>query len=181
MKSITLLLLLGAITVRLAGADTIDPALQSKINSVIKDVQSWASDPVIVNAVKAHNAALPPDQAQLTQEKWKSLSLLDPTVRSFAKNSAAEFIKSKKGEFISEAFLSDAAGFKVAFLSKPSSWCHSGKPKHDDPMKGKIWQGEIERDDSTGIQQIQIAVPVLDGAKPIGSLTIGLSVTKLSK
>jgi hypothetical protein len=31
------------------------------------------------------------------------------------------------------------------------------------------------------LQQVQVAVPVVDGGKPVGSLVVGLSLTKLSK
>jgi hypothetical protein len=82
---------------------------------------------------------------------------------------------------VSEAFLSGADGFKVAFLSKPTNWSHKGKPKHDVPMTGKTWQGPVEVDESTGTQQVQVAVPVKDGGKVIGSLVVGLSVDKLSR
>jgi hypothetical protein len=76
-------------------------------------------------------------------------------------------------------FVSGANGAKVAFLSKTTSFFHKGKPKHDMPMTGKIWVGEIEVDESTGAKQVQIAVPVLDGKTPIGTIVVGLSVTKL--
>jgi len=46
-------------------------------------------------------------------------------------------------------------------------------------MTGKTWQGQPEVDESTGLQQVQVAVPILDGGKPIGSLVVGLSLTKL--
>ena len=39
----------------------------------------------------------------------------------------------------------------------------------------------VEVDESSGMQQIQLAVPVLDGGKPIGSLVVGISITKLSQ
>jgi hypothetical protein len=48
-------------------------------------------------------------------------------------------------------------------------------------MNGKTWQGTIEVDESTGLQQIQIAVPVLSDGKPIGSLVVGLSVSTLKE
>jgi hypothetical protein len=48
-------------------------------------------------------------------------------------------------------------------------------------MTGKNWQGPVEVDESSGQQQLQVSVPVLDGGKPIGSLVVGLSVTKLSQ
>jgi hypothetical protein len=95
------------------------------------------------------------------------------------KTDAAEFLKSKKTEAISEAFVSDAQGNKVGFLAKTSNWNHKGKPKHDVPMTGKTWQGPVELDESTGLQQVQVAVPVLEGDKPVGSLVVGLAVSKL--
>jgi hypothetical protein len=160
-------------------AQALEPAVRAKVDEQIKTIQNWASDAILVKAVKEHNAALPPDQAAMTQEKWKSLSILDPFVRSFNKNEAGQFLKSKKTDAISEAFASGADGLKVAFLAKTSNWSHKGKPKHDEPMNGKTWQGPVEVDESTGLQQVQIAVPVLDGGKPIGSLVVGLAVSKL--
>jgi hypothetical protein len=162
-------------------AAEIDAALQAKLEVQIRIIQAWAADPAIVNAAKAQNAGLKPELAALNQDKWKELSVLDPLVRGFTRNEAGAFLKSKKTDLVSEAFISDAAGFKVAFLGKSSNWCHKGKPKHDVPMTGKTWQGGIEVDESSGAQQVQVAVPVMDGDKPIGSLVVGLSVSKLGK
>jgi len=160
-------------------AEALDPAAQAKVDAKLKDVMAWAADPAIVNAVKAHNAGVPAEQSAMTQDAWKALSVMDPLVRNFTKNDAAQFLKSKKGEVVSEAFVSGADGLKVAFLSKPTNWSHKGKPKHDDALAGKIWQGPVELDESTGLQQVQVSVPVLDGGKAIGSLVVGLSLSKL--
>jgi len=164
---------------QLALAAGLEPAVQAKVDAMKKQVESWAADPVIVNAVKAYNTAPPADSAATTQDKWKTLPILDPFVRSFSKNEAGTFLKSKKTDAVSEAFLSGADGNKVAFLAKTSAWCHKGKAKHDDPMAGKTWQGDVEVDESTGLQQVQVAVPVMDAGKPIGSLVVGLSLAKL--
>jgi hypothetical protein len=104
---------------------------------------------------------------------------MDSFVRSFDKNAAGQFLKGKKTDAVIRAFLSDAAGLKVAFTAKTLSWSHKGDPKHDQPMTGKTWQGPLEQDKVSGLEQIQLAVPVLDGDKPIGSLVVGLSVSKL--
>jgi hypothetical protein len=160
-------------------ADGLSPAFQAKIDEQIKVITAWAAEPVVVEAVKAHNASLPAEQAALTQEKWKALNVLDPQVREFTKNPAGLFLKSKKSEAVTEAFISDAAGCKVAFMAKPSNWCHKGKAKHDVPMTGKNWQGAVEVDESSGVQQLQVSVPVLDAGKPIGSLVVGLNILKL--
>jgi len=164
----------------IASAESLAPAVQTKVDEQIKVVAGWAADPIIVDAVRSHNAAVPADQSALTQEKWKTLTVLDPLVRSFAKNPVGQFLKSKKSDIVTEAFVSDAAGLKVGFVAKTSNWSHKGKPKHDVPMTGKTWQGAVEVDESSGQQQLQVAVPVLDGDKAIGSLVVGLSVTKLS-
>lgn len=166
---------------RLAGAAGLDPAQQASVNAKVKEIQTWAADATIVSAVKAYNSGKSPEAAAMDQAKWTSTSVIDPFVRGLTKTPAAEFLKTKKGEVVSEAFVSGADGGKVAFLGKPSNWSHKGKPKHEQPMSGKTWQGEVEVDESSGLQQVQVAVPVLDGGKPIGSLVVGLSVGKLGK
>lgn len=162
-----------------AHAADLDPAVQAKVDGKIAELKTWAADPVIVGAVAAHNAQLPTDHAAMNQDKWKALSLLDPFVRSFTKNPAGAFLKSKKSDWVAEAFLSDAKGLKVAFLAKTSSWSHAGSPKHDVPMTGKTWEGTLAVDESSGLQQLQVAVPVLQNGQPIGSLVVGLSLGKL--
>jgi hypothetical protein len=163
----------------LALAGPVPADLQPKVDERIKLAKEWAADPTIVAAVKAANASPSAEVAAMTQDKWKELTVLDPFVRSFAKNDAGRFLKSKQDDLTAEAFLSSADGKKVAFIAKTSSWSHAGKPKHDQPMAGKTWQGEISVDESTGIESVQIAVPVLDGDKPIGSLVVGVVTSKL--
>jgi aconitase B len=162
-----------------AGAQGPDAALQAKLDSRVQTARLWAADPTVVAAVKALNANLPAEYAAMTDEKWTELSVLDPFVRAFTKNDVATFLKGKKGDDVSEAFVSAANGTKVAFLAKTTSWSHKGKAKHETPMTGKVWQGPIETDKSSGVQQIQVAVPVLDGGKPIGSLVVGYAISKL--
>lgn len=179
LASIALACLFCACTAALVNAAPLDPALQAKVDAQVKLIQAWASDPAIVNAVKAQNASAPADYAAMTQDNWAGLTVLDPFVRGFSKNTAAEYLKSKKTDVVAEAFVSAADGRKVAFLGKTTNWSHKGKPKHDVPMTGKTWQGQVEVDTSSGVQSVQVAVPVLDGGKPIGSLVVGLSVAKL--
>ena len=166
---------------QLAAASGLDAAQQGKVDAKVKEIQSWAATPAIVDAVKAYNTSKSPDAASMDQAKWSGLSVIDPFVRGLTKNAAAEVLKAKKGEVVSEAFVSGADGGKVAFLGKPTNWSHRGKPKHDQPMSGKTWQGAVEIDDSSGLKQVQVAVPVVDGGQPIGSLVVGLSIGKLGK
>lgn len=171
------LLLAGLVTSSVAADLT--PAQKASVDKKIEEIKTWAADQAIVKAVKDQNSAPTADVTGLDQKKWDALTVMDPAIRGFSKGAAAEVLKSKKGEVVSEAFLSDSEGRKVAFLAKTSSWSHKGKGKHDEPMAGKVWIGKVEVDASSGVQQLQVAVPVLDGSKAIGSLVVGLSVTKL--
>jgi len=157
----------------------LNPQAQHKVDQIVSQAQEWAKAPALVDAVENQNRQLPATHAGMTQEKWESLPDADPFVRGFTTNSAAEFLKQKKTPAITEAFLSDANGCKIAFLSKTTSWCHKGKPKHDVPMSGQNWQGKVEVDRSTGGKQLQISVPVVAGNKPVGSLVIGISIAAL--
>jgi len=158
------------------------PEIKGKLDAEIKQLQSLSTDPQVVSAVKAHNSA-PADAeaAAMTNDKWHSLSILDPFVRAVAKAPLSEYLKTRKksDEMIAKIFVSGADGFKVAFDAKTEHWTHKGMPKHEVPMTGEIWIGTVKLDDSTGQQLIQVGLPVLDGGKPIGSIVVGLRVDKL--
>ncbi len=172
-------LMLTAFVATSAFAEALTPEQTAALNKQVEEFKKVASDAKVVDAVKAVNTAALADYKDMTQDKWKELPVLDPKVRYFSKNPAAEFLKTKKNDMVTEIFVNAADGTKVAFLSKTSNWSHKGKPKHDDPMAGKTWQGQIETDESTGIKSVQVAVPVMDGGKAIGSMVVGFSVTKL--
>jgi hypothetical protein len=180
MSPIRFFLFLAVLSAGLRAGD-LAPALALQVQARVAEVKTWAADPAVVGAVVAQNGALPPAYAGMTQENWKALTILDPFVRSFSKNPAGLFLKSRKAPWVSEAFLSDAKGLKVAFLSKPSNWSHAGRPKHDQPLAGQDWQGAVELDESTGLQQLQVAVPVLKDGSPVGVLTVGISLSKLGQ
>jgi hypothetical protein len=155
------------------------PDIRAKVDSKVKQLQSWSTDAHFVAAVKAHNAGLTADEKAMTNDKWKTLTLLDPFVRGYSKNELGQYLKTKKSEEVAEIFVSGEDGTKVAFLSKTTSWTHKGKDKHQVPLTGKVWVGAVEVDESTGLQCVQVGLPVLDGGKPVGSIVVGLAVAKL--
>ncbi len=161
------------------GQTTLSPEIKAKIANKASQLKSWSTDPTIVASVKAANTNPAEEAKGMTNERWSKLTLLDPVVRSFSRNPLAQYIKTKRDDQISECFISTAAGTKVAFLAKPTSWSHADKDKHKVPMSGKVWTGPEEVDQSTGELQVQVGLPVLDGGKPIGSIVVGLSVAKL--
>jgi hypothetical protein len=162
-----------------ASAADLTAEQKAKVDAKVKHLSSWSTDKKIVDAVRSFNANPTAATKGMTQEKWEGLSMLSPEVKAVSKNELASYLRTIKDDTISEIFVSGADGTKVAFLSKTTSWSHKGKPKHDVPMTGKSWIGKPELDESTGVQQIQVALPVLDNGKAIGSIVVGLNLSKL--
>jgi len=174
-----LLALIGAVATVFAQVQDITPSQKTKIESLSAEYSALGSDPVVVQAVKTYNAAPPAEAGIMTQEKWAALSVLSPEIKSISKNDLAAYLKTKRTAVMAELFVSGTDGTKVAFFAKTTSWSHKGKAKHDAPMSGKSWTGSPELDESSGKITVQIAFPVLDGRKPIGSIVIGLDISKL--
>lgn len=162
-------------------AEEVSNEVKVKLTKKFDAAKSIAKATAISGAVAAHNKQTPPELSGMTQEKWKAASLLDKTVRSLSKNACADALKSaqKDDPSITEAFVSVSDGTKACFITKPSNWSHKGKPKHDQPMAGSDWTGPVEVDASSGLKQVQIAVPILIDGKPAGSLVVGYQISKL--
>jgi hypothetical protein len=156
------------------------PEIKAKLDAQIKLLQAISVDPQVVSAVRAHNATPPSgDAASMTNEKWAGLSLLDPFVRTVAKTPLSVFLKTKTDDVIAEIFVSGTTGDKVGFAAKTTYWTHKGMPKHEVPMSGHTFIGAPKLDESTGVTEIQVGLPVMDGGKAIGSIVFGLRVDKL--
>lgn len=176
-----LAVLVGMCAVSLAAEKELSAAAKAALGKETQTIAGWASAPEIVAAVKEQNAKGP--LAGMDNEKWKAVKRSDPIVKSFQDSPAGQFLAGKvsagKGLY-AEAFLSGAQGEKVAFVSKTSAYIHKGKPKFDQPFTtGKPWQGPVEFDESTQSYTVQVAVPVLDGGKPIGVLVVGINTAVL--
>ena len=189
MKNFSTSLILGGIFTVLASvsahADKFDitPSMQAALDKQKAVISTWASNPIIVKAVKTQNTKGP--IAGMDNKKWKTLRSSDPLIAKFQSNEAGVFLKAKldKGENIySEAFLSAAAGEKVAFVEKTSSYFHKGTPKFELPFtSGTAWQGRPAFDESSQTYAIQLAVPVNDDDKAIGVLVVSVSLAQLEK
>lgn len=175
MHTISSILFLSLCTTSLLAAELASD-VKVLVDNAINAMAPLAADPLIVEGVKKYNAA---PASTMTNDAWKKLTIISPEVKALIKSDVGVYLKQKKTEAVTEMFLNGADGGKVAFLSKTTSWNHKGKAKHDEPMAGKNWIGPVEVDESSGAEQIQVALPVLDGKKPIGSLVIGFGIAQL--
>lgn len=161
----------------------ITPPMQATLDKQKVAIADWASNPVIVKAVQVQNKKGP--IAGMDNSKWKATRRSDPLIAELQSNEAGMFLKSKldTGQSIyNEAFLNAAAGEKVAFVEKTSSYIHKGAPKFDVPFSTSVaWQGSPEFDESSQTYAIQLSVPVNADGKAIGVLVVGMSLSQLEK
>src|SRR5215472_16826253 len=144
-------------------SDTLPANLKPVVEAKAKGIVAMGIDRQVVAAVRSYNAAPPAGALSMTNEKWRSLSIRDPFVRSFSRGSLVDRLRKLADPAISKLFISGRNGCKVAFFEKPISWDHSDQDKHQVPMTGKIWYGPLEIDPSTGQEAVQVGFPVLDG------------------
>lgn len=167
-----------------AAALEITPAVQAEIDKQIALVAEWAADPIVVAAVKEQNTKGP--IAGMDNAKWKATRRSDPAVQALVNNPAGKLLKQKiqaSGGGLDKAFVSAAQGEKVAFAEKTISYVHKGQEKFDAPMStGKPWHMQKPWfDESLQGYAIQVAVPVLDGGKPIGVIVASVPLAHLEK
>jgi len=169
-------LILVLLTSGLWAAEPLTPEQKTKVEAKLASLKSWGTQDEFITAVQA---PAPAWAATMTQDQWAGLSVLSPEVKELAKNTLGTYLRTIKEASVSEIFVSRADGTKVAFLAKPTNWSHKGKPKHEVPMTGKTWIGEVETDESTGLKQVQVSFPVYDKKTVIGSVVVGIQLSKL--
>ena len=178
---ITAVVLALTATAASAAGFQMTPAVQAELDKQKTVIAGWAANAAVVGAVVEQNRRGP--IAGMDNPKWKLTRRSDPTITAFQNNAAGQFLKAQidenKGKF-SEAFLSAAAGEKVAFVEKTTSYIHRGQAKFDAPYTtGKAWQGTAEFDESSQTYAIQISVPVLADGRAIGVLVVGVNLSHL--
>src|SRR4030095_4666587 len=139
---ITAVVLALTATAASAAGFQMTPAVQAELDKQKTVIAGWAANATVVNAVVEQNRRGP--IAGMDNPKWRLTRRSDPTMTAFQSNAAGQFLKAQidenKGKF-SEAFLSAAAGEKVAFVEKTTSYIHVGQAKFDAPYTtGKAWQ-----------------------------------------
>jgi hypothetical protein len=170
---------IGLIFLATAQATELTPEQEKRVMALLDSMSALGSNPKVVEAVKAQNAKLPDILVGMTNDKWKPLKADASEVKALSHNELSRYLRGTIHHTVIEMFISDAEGRKVTFFSKPTSFIHKGKPKHDKPMAGQKWIGDLEIDQSTQQVQVQGSFPVLENGKPIGSMVLGFWVPKL--
>lgn len=143
------------------------------------------TDPVIVSAVKAENAkGKTLDQIKALDEKWKATAGIADYMQALMDSQCGRHLRKIQDSksYFAELFVMDNQGANVAMTDKTSDYWQGDEAKFKKSYnggQGAVFVDEVEFDDSTQAYLSQVSVPVMDGGKAIGAITIGIDVDKV--
>jgi len=156
-----------------------------EVHNLIPVLKTWGTDSVLIEAVKSQNAkSISLDDIKARDASWRKTEGLDVEMKGMLSSAAgkklSEFEKSRPYYF--ELFLMDNQGANVSMTNKTSDYWQGDEAKWQESFKGgegAVHIGEIEFDESAQDYLVQISVPVIDGGKAIGAITIGINLDDL--
>jgi hypothetical protein len=148
-------------------ADPIPPAVQKMVDDYMVKLTKWASNPVVISAAKASNASggLP----GMSPAKWTEVADTDPAVKSTMTSPAGKYVDSLDSNEVNKVVVRDKAGNVVAANTKVVLYNVAHRPVFKGAITGTRWQqDQVQKDVTTQLMGVQIAVPIKDGADIVG-------------
>lgn len=143
------------------------------------------TDPLIVKAVKAENAkGKTLNQIQALDEKWKAFAGVADYMQAMMDSECGKHLRNVQSSapYYAEIFVMDNQGAILAMTDKTSDYWQGDEAKFKKSYtggSGTVFVDEVKFDESAQASLVQVSVPVKDGDKVIGVITIGIDVAKI--
>jgi hypothetical protein len=161
-------------------AETIQKALSTESNTLA----AWGSDKAFVDAVKAQNAKkVSLEEIKRIDADWtagKSAELAKQVTSGPCADHLRALVAAHPG--YGEAFVMDNQGALVCANAHTSDYWQGDESKWQRAFadgKGAVFIDRPRFDDSAKAPLAQISVPVMDGGRAVGAITVGLNVSQL--
>lgn len=160
-------------------------AFAGSANDVIPEIKAIAAKPEVIAAVKTQNAkGLSLDAIKAMDGKWIAAAGGLPEAKTMLDSSTSKALLAaeKAKPYFLETILTDNQGANVAISAMTSDYWQGDEPKFVKAWadgKGDDYVARAKKDESSGAVVSQVSVPVMDGGKAIGTLTIGVNVQAL--
>jgi hypothetical protein len=173
------LLLLAALSSLAQSADAVQKSLKTHAGAI----QAWGSDKTLVAAVKTQNARkVTAAEVQRIDKAWTGGGEA-ALVKQLTTGPCSDHLRQLIAQHPSfgETMLMDDQGALVCASERTSDYWQGDESKWQrgfDGGKGAVFIDRPRFDDSAVANLAQISVPVLDGGKVIGVLTVGVDIRK---
>ncbi len=157
-------------------------AVKQMAHARVKLAEQVAADAEIRKAVTAKNAESEPRPAIERKDREWSANLAYPLRKALTGSPCAQKLRqlTAADPLVVEAILMDAQGANVCVSRETSDYFQGDEDKWKKPfLEGRAaFVDEPALDASSATYAIQLSVPVTDGGKRIGALTLTLKVRK---
>lgn len=188
MKRVSIFLIIGLIlAVGSAVAYAGEKASQGVVDLANSTLAKFGTDPIIVAAVKAENAkGKTLAQIQELDKKWMATAGVVDYMKALMENECGKYLRKIQASapYYAEIFVMDNQGANVAMSDKTSDYWQGDEAKFIKSYnggRGAIFIDDVKFDNSTQAYLVQVSVPVKDGDKVIGAITVGINVDKFGK
>ncbi len=155
------------------------------VNLAYSKLVKLATDPIIVKAVKAENAkAKTLAQIKDMDRKWKAISGTTSYMKALMDSPCGKHLMSvqKSAPYYAEIFVMDNHGAIVAMTDRTYDYWQGNEPKFTESYKGgagAVHISDVKFGETSRDYLVQVSLPIIDGDKVIGAITIGIDVGKI--
>jgi hypothetical protein len=157
-----------------------------KVDGLMPELRRIAADPAVVREVKRQNAQrVPLDTVQKLDAEWSATPALTPHKRKVLGSACTRVLGrdvERLGRVVAEAFIMDNQGALVGATRRTSDYWQGDEAKWRESFNGGRGSELREKpffDESAQSYVIQVSLPVKDGARVIGALTVSVSLLEL--
>jgi hypothetical protein len=164
-------------------AAELDPATQA----AIEQIRTWTRDATILGAVREQNALnISLSRIRSIDISWMTATEPDARMQTLLKNPCAKSLQASTAARpgYREAFVMDNQGALVCMTRKTSDYWQGDEEKWTKSFaegRGAVYVSVPEPDESTGVKLVHISVPIVEGGKAIGVISVGIDYNVLQR
>jgi hypothetical protein len=161
----------------------LDPPTQA----AVEHIRTWTRNAAILGAVREQNALnISLSRIRSIDISWMTATEPDARMQTLLKNPCAKSLQASTAARAGyrEAFVMDNQGALVCMTRKTSDYWQGDEDKWTKGFaegRGGVYVSEPELDESTGVKLIHISVPIMDGGKAIGVISVGIDYNALQR
>ena len=157
-----------------------------KVDALLPELRRIASDPSVVREVKRQNGQKAPlESIHKLDAEWTESPTLTPLKRRMLGNACARALyrhRDRLGRVLAELLIMDNQGALVGATRRTSDYWQGDEAKwlkaFNEGRGGELREKPFF-DDSSQSYVVQVSLPVKDGARVIGALTVSISLLEL--
>ncbi|MEH6648597.1 MAG: cache domain-containing protein [Motiliproteus sp.] len=154
---------------------------------ITSQLEALGNNATLIAAVNAQNTeGLSLDTIKQRDADWRKVAGTDAFMDAMLSSEAGKEMTTFEASqpYFIELFLMDNQGANVAMTSKTSDYWQGDEAKWQQSFKdgvGAVHVGDVEFDESAQAYLVQVSVPVMDGGKAVGAITIGINLDELGE